>query len=58
MFDNSDWDHPPGSNLIGWTRETGASRIVYLQCGDDPKAYANPHFQRLIRNAIDWVSDR
>lgn len=58
MFDNSDWDHPPGSNLIGWTREVGASRIVYLQCGDDPRAYGNPHFRQLIRNAIDWVSDR
>ena len=58
MFDNSDWDHPPGSNLIGWTREVGKSRIVYLQCGDDPKAYANPHFRRLVRNAIGWVSDR
>jgi type 1 glutamine amidotransferase len=57
MHDNSDWPHPPGSNLIGWTREVGASRVVYLQCGDDPVAYANPHFQRLIANAIGWVSD-
>ncbi len=58
MHDNSDWDHPPGSSLIGWTREVGASRIVYLQCGDDPKAYANTHFRQLIGNAIDWVSGR
>jgi type 1 glutamine amidotransferase len=58
MNDNSDWPHPPGSNLIGWTREVGRSRIVYLQCGDDPVAYASPHFQQLISNAIDWVCDR
>jgi type 1 glutamine amidotransferase len=58
MFDNEDWDHPPGSNLIGWTREVGGSRIVYLQCGDDPAAYANEHFQRLLHNAIRWVSER
>jgi uncharacterized protein len=58
MFSNEGWEHPPGSNLIGWTRRHGASRIVYLQCGDDPVAYANPHFQRLIRNAIEWVSVR
>lgn len=58
MFDNADWDHPPGSSLIGWTREVGKSRIVYLQCGDDPVAYRNEHFRRLLRNAIDWVSDR
>jgi uncharacterized protein len=58
MFSNEGWEHPPGSNLIGWARRHGASRIVYLQCGDDHLAYANPHFQRLIRNAIEWVADR
>jgi len=58
MYDNEDWDHPPGSNLIGWTREVGNSRIVYLQCGDDPLAYSNDNFRRLVKNAIDWVSDR
>jgi hypothetical protein len=58
MYDNSDWPHPSGSNLIGWTREVGASRIVYLQCGDDPVAYANEHYRRLLANAIAWVSDR
>jgi uncharacterized protein len=58
MFSNAGWQHPPGSNLIGWTRRCGASRIVYLQCGDDPVAYGNPHYRRLIRNAIHWVSER
>ena len=57
MFDNEGWQHAPGSNLIGWTRHYGASRIVYLQCGDDPVAYANPYFQQLLRNAIAWVSE-
>ena len=56
MFDNEGWEHAPGSNLIGWTRTEGASRIVYLQCGDDPVAYANPHFQTLLKNAIEWAS--
>ncbi|MGA0840207.1 MAG: ThuA domain-containing protein [Pseudomonadales bacterium] len=58
MFDNEGWAHASGSNLIGWTRTVGNSRIVYLQCGDDPVAYANPHFQRLLTNAIHWVSHR
>lgn len=57
MFSNAGWAHPPGSRLIGWTKTYGASRIVYLQCGDDPLAYANTHFRRLLRNAIHWVSD-
>lgn len=57
MFSNEGWEHPGGSNLIGWTKTYGNSRIVYLQCGDDPVAYASPEFRRLIRNAIDWVAE-
>ncbi|MFP6837284.1 MAG: hypothetical protein VB948_14395 [Pseudomonadales bacterium] len=57
MFDNEGWEHPDGSNLIGWTHTKGNSRIVYLQCGDDPKAYENPQFRQLVRNAIFWVSE-
>jgi type 1 glutamine amidotransferase len=56
MFSNDGWSHPPGSNLIGWTRTWGNSRIVYLQCGDDPVAYANPWLRRLVQNAIAWVA--
>jgi len=58
MFNNDGWTHAPGSNLIGWTKTMGKSRIVYLQCGDDPVAYANEAFRTLLRNAIAWVSDR
>lgn len=58
MFDNEGWDHPPGSNLIGWAHTRGNSRIVYLQCGDDPVAYGNPQYRQLVRNAIFWVSER
>jgi uncharacterized protein len=58
MFDNAGWEHAPGSNLVGWTRKQGASRIVYLQPGDDPVAYANPNFERLLGNAIRWVAAR
>jgi len=56
MFSNEGWEHEPGSNLIGWAKTYGKSRIVYLQCGDDPVAYACPEFQQLLRNAILWVS--
>jgi hypothetical protein len=58
MHDNSGWNHAPGSNLVGWTRSVGASRLVYLQCGDDPVAYANPHLRRLVANAIAWSGGR
>jgi len=56
MFDNSDWPHPPGSNLIGWTRTVDAAQMVYLQFGDGPASYANPHVRRAIANALDFVT--
>ena len=56
MYNNTDWPHAPGSNLVGWTRTHNASRIVYLQGGDDPVAYANPHYRRLLENAIHFVA--
>lgn len=55
MFSNEGWAHAPASNLVGWTREQEASRIVYLQGGDDPQAYANSNYQRLLGNAIRWA---
>ena len=57
MFSNEGWHHEPGSNLIGWVRHHGNSRIVYLQCGDGPQAYASPEFRRLLGNAIRWVAE-
>jgi type 1 glutamine amidotransferase len=49
------WDHPPGSNLIAWSKWALASPLVYLQPGDGPSAFENPHYRRLLENAIRWV---
>lgn len=56
MFDNQDWPHPPGSNVVAWARHVGDARIVYLQFGDGPSTYENPSVQRLLANALDWTS--
>lgn len=56
MHDRTGWPHPPGSNLIGWTKQALSSRLVYLQPGDGPTAYENPHYRRLVENAIRWVA--
>jgi len=58
MFDHEGWDHPPGSSLIGWTKMALASRLVYLQPGDGPLAYENPHYRRLLENAVRWVASK
>jgi type 1 glutamine amidotransferase len=50
------WSHPPGTDLIGWTHRYRNSSIVYLACGDGPKAYESPELRRLVRNAIGFVA--
>lgn len=56
MYSREGWQHPPGSNLVGWTKQALNSRLVYLQPGDGPSAYDNPHYRRLVENAIRWVA--
>ena len=56
MYDNEGWDHPPGSNLIGWIKRAINSPLVYLQPGDGPPTYQSPHYRRLVENAIRWVA--
>ena len=56
MFDNADWPHPPGSNLIAWTRSAGPAPIVYCQFGDGPKTYENPAVRRVVANALEWTA--
>lgn len=58
MFDNAGWSHDDGSNLIGWARQAGNSRLVYLQPGDDATTYDNPVYRRLVGNAVRWVAGR
>jgi type 1 glutamine amidotransferase len=55
MNDREGWPHPEGSDLIGWTKHALASPLVYLQPGDSADAYDNPHYGRLVENAIRWV---
>lgn len=56
MHSREGWRHPPGSNLVAWVKHYRTSPLVYIQGGDDPEAYANPHFQRLLHNAVRWVA--
>jgi uncharacterized protein len=56
--DDEGWDHPPGSQLVGWTRQIGRSRMAYLQFGDDAVTHADPVYRRLVRNAVHWAAER
>lgn len=55
MYSREGWEHPPGSNLVGWAKNAINSRLVYLQPGDGPAAYDSPDYRRLLENAIRWV---
>ena len=55
---NDGWTHPPGSGVVAWVREHPKSRIVYIQFGDKPAAFANDAFRKLVSNALAWVADR
>jgi type 1 glutamine amidotransferase len=46
-----------GRNLA-WAKTYGAARVVYIQLGHDHQAYENPNYQRLVAQAIQWVSKR
>jgi type 1 glutamine amidotransferase len=54
--DRTGWRHPPGSNLVAWTRTVGRSPIAYLQFGDGPDTYADPTYRRILANAIRWAA--
>jgi len=56
MFSNVGWDHPPGPNLVGWTKRARNSPLVYLQPGDGPATYDDPNYRRLVENAIRWAA--
>ncbi len=50
------WRHAPASSLIAWSRTLYASRIVGIQPGDTASTFANPHWRRLLANALHWVA--
>jgi type 1 glutamine amidotransferase len=54
--DRTGWTHPPGSNLVAWTKQVGSSPIAYIQFGDGPATYADPNYRRIIANAISWAA--
>jgi len=56
MFSNTGWDHRAESDVIAWEKPVGAGRLVYLQPGDGPAAYADPNLRRLIANALAHVA--
>ena len=56
MNSNEGWEHPDGSNIVGWTKYYKKSAITYLQFGDSVKSYENKSVRLLLKRSIDWVT--
>jgi uncharacterized protein len=56
MFDNADWDHPPGGDCVAWVKTARKAPLVYLQFGDGPETYANPAVRRVLANALAFTA--
>jgi type 1 glutamine amidotransferase len=46
----------PASPLLGWAREIGPSRVVYLLPGHSSETMAHEMYRRLVVNACAWVA--
>lgn len=51
-------DHPQSSKIIGWTHTKENSRIVYVQPGHDKNGWSNHNYQKLVKQAIAYVSEK
>jgi uncharacterized protein len=41
---------------VMYAREAGAGRVVYLALGHDMRAWGEPSFRRLVRQAMTWAA--
>ncbi len=51
-------DHPENEPVLAWTKEYGASRVVYLQFGHDSTAFKNPNFREVLARSMRWAARR
>ncbi len=56
MFSRDGWNHTDGSNLVAWWKQVEAAPLVYLQFGDGPDTYANPHVRQILANALRFTA--
>jgi len=48
-------DHPASHRHLAWTRTHGRGRVVYLQSGHGPSAYAHPTLRTIFQRALRWA---
>jgi type 1 glutamine amidotransferase len=48
--------HAKSGKPLMWTRTEKKSRVIYLQLGHGPEAFANPNYRKLVAQSIQFVS--
>lgn len=48
--------HPESMRYLAWINQYGNSDVLYIQPGHGPEAYANPHYRKIIQQAIEWAA--
>jgi type 1 glutamine amidotransferase len=46
--------HAKSMRYLAWINHYGNSDVIYIQLGHGPSGYSNPHFRKLIQQAIEW----
>lgn len=50
--------HPKSGKPLAWTRTEKNSRVVYIQCGHGPEAFADKNYQKLLAQSIKWAAHK
>jgi uncharacterized protein len=48
--------HAKSGKPLMWTRTEKKSRVIYLQLGHGPEAFANPNYRKLVSQSMAWVA--
>lgn len=51
-------DHELSDPCVAWAKRYGKAKVVFIQLGHGATAYNNPHFRKLVQNAIRWVASK
>lgn len=48
--------HAKSGKPLGWCRTEKQSRVVYMQLGHGPEAFANENYRKLLAQSIGWTA--
>ncbi|MFO7974237.1 MAG: ThuA domain-containing protein [Candidatus Hydrogenedentota bacterium] len=51
-------NNPTSDKTIGWVRTYKNARICTLQPGHGPSIFSNPHYKKLVQQAVKWTAQK